>query len=1222
MQDDLARIEEIFGEALSQVDAAARAAYLDQACGADAVLRARVEALLAAHEATANLFRLPDGDPAAENSTAVNEGPGSRIGRYKLLEQIGEGGFGVVFMAEQTEPVQRKVALKIIKPGMDSRQVIARFEAERQALAVMDHPHIAKVLDAGTTDTGRPYFVMELVKGLPIVQYCDEHRLSPRQRLELFVSVCQAVQHAHQKGIIHRDLKPTNVLVAEYDEQPAAMVIDFGVAKAVGRPLTEKTLFTEFGQVVGTIDYMSPEQAKLNQLDIDTRTDIYSLGVLLYELLTGSTPLDRKRLHSAAFDEMLRIIREDEPPNPSTRLSSSDALPSIAANRSLEPKKLTGLVRGELDWIVMKALEKDRNRRYETANDLAVDVQRYLADESVQACPPSATYRLKKFVRRNKGPVVAAAVVLLTLVGGIVGTAFGLVRAEQARRAEAERTEGERLAKERAEANFALAGEAVEKFLVTVTDDPELNQADFNRLRKKLLESAIPFFQKIAAEKSDNPVVEAARGRAYLRLALLRMSLGEDEAALQDTESTRTVFARLNNEFPLESAYRHGLANGLHNRAILLAGLAKRAEAEADYRQAIEIMEKLVADSPYESARRDLAEGYHDLSHLLFALGKHDEAEMTLQRALDVREKLVAEYPRNPENRQKLAQSQSMMGSYLAGLGEYAKAKVALARALEVQEKLVADFPEELKYSANLALQLAELGILYEHPFEEFDAAEVNFRKALSIQDKLAAAFPTVPSRKSALANIYENLGVALAGQRKFSDAEAAFRAALGIREKLVAAFPNIPGYQSLLAGTYNSLGNVLVEMGKDEDGKAAYRTALEINERIAASAPGIQGYQVALGGAYCNFGILLLESGQPVPAFEWLQKAVGRLEGVLTQEPRLTAAREFLRNSHMARADALIALGRRAEALESREQEVSLNASLLGPNHVGTLTSMYLLVQEYEAVGRSEDARQLRKELLTRRGQTLSPDDPDTLAAMDNMAKKTPKLREEVLADLTAKIPNYRSRLTTMSNLAGTYALLGRQNEALVLREELLGLRTAKLGPDAPQTLSSMHELVESLINCDRGAEAMPIIDKCVRCAAGQAVDPNLIASLCDLRLIHFKKSHDASGCQTTAEMWEDLNRTDADDLYRAARYRAATAAVLRATDKSDKGKRSVAADADRAIDWLTKAVAAGYSDVARIEKDEDLDILRDRAEFQQLLARAKAQPAAKARVSGGGER
>jgi serine/threonine-protein kinase len=272
------------------------------------------------------------------------ESPGMSIGPYKLLQQLGEGGMGVVYMAEQKQPVERRVALKIIKPGMDTHQVIARFEAERQALALMDHPHIARVLDAGTTHTGRPYFVMELVKGVPITQYCDEHQLTPRQRLDLFLPVCHAVQHAHHKGIIHRDLKPSNVLVAEYDHEAVPKVIDFGVAKAIGQRLTEKTMFTEFGQVVGTIEYMSPEQAKLNQLDIDTRTDVYSLGVLLYELLTGATPFDRRRLRSAAFDEMLRIIREEEPPKPSTRLSSSDALPSVAASRHTEPKKLTTCV--------------------------------------------------------------------------------------------------------------------------------------------------------------------------------------------------------------------------------------------------------------------------------------------------------------------------------------------------------------------------------------------------------------------------------------------------------------------------------------------------------------------------------------------------------------------------------------------------------------------------------------------------------------------------------------------------------------------------------------------------------------------------------------------------------------------------------------------------------------------------------------------------------------
>src|SRR5207237_743275 len=327
------------------------------------------------------------------------EAAGTVIGPYKLWQQIGEGGMGTVYMAEQTQPVQRKVALKVIKPGMDSRQVIARFETERQALAMMDHVNIARILDAGATATGRPYFVMELVHGVPITRYCDDHRLTPRERLELFVPVCQAIQHAHQKGIIHRDIKPSNVMITLYDGKPVPKVIDFGVAKATEQKLTERTLFTQYGTLVGTLEYMSPEQAEMSALGVDTRSDIYSLGVLLYELLTGSTPLTHKRMKDAAYAEILRMIKEEEPPRPSTRLSDSgEALASISALRKTEPAKLTKLMRGELDWIVMKTLEKDRNRRYETANGLAADVQRYLSDEAVEACPPSAWYRFRKFL--------------------------------------------------------------------------------------------------------------------------------------------------------------------------------------------------------------------------------------------------------------------------------------------------------------------------------------------------------------------------------------------------------------------------------------------------------------------------------------------------------------------------------------------------------------------------------------------------------------------------------------------------------------------------------------------------------------------------------------------------------------------------------------------------------------------------------------------------------
>src|SRR5262245_54239368 len=357
--------QSIFLTALELATPAEREAYLRRACGNNEALRAAVVELLAAHERAGNILDAPPvaaGGTVAQDSPGAGslEQPGTIIGPYKLIEPIGEGGMGTVWMARQTEPVKRLVAVKLVKAGMDSRQVLARFEQERQALALMDHPNIARVFDAGTAPDGRPYFVMELVKGVPITRYCDEHRLTPRQRLELMVPVCQAVQHAHTKGIIHRDLKPSNVLVALYDDRPVPKVIDFGVAKAAGPPLTERTVHTGFGDVVGTVEYMSPEQAGLNQLDVDTRSDVYALGVLLYELLTGGPPFRRKELERAGVLEMLRLIREQEPPRPSTRLSTADGLPSLAANRGMEPKRLTALVRGELDWIVMKALEKER----------------------------------------------------------------------------------------------------------------------------------------------------------------------------------------------------------------------------------------------------------------------------------------------------------------------------------------------------------------------------------------------------------------------------------------------------------------------------------------------------------------------------------------------------------------------------------------------------------------------------------------------------------------------------------------------------------------------------------------------------------------------------------------------------------------------------------------------------------------------------------------------
>ncbi len=506
------QVEALFEAARQLSSPAARRVFLDEACADDAPVRAKVEALLVAQEEADKFFnelspfsRKQRQTETQTEDTLPTEGPGSRIDRYKLLQKIGEGGCGVVYMAEQEKPVLRRVAFKIIKLGMDTKNVIARFEAERQALAIMDHPNIAQVLDAGATETGRPYFVMELVRGIKITDYCDQNHLDTRQRLDLFVQVCHAIQHAHQKGIIHRDIKPSNILVTLHDGVPVPKVIDFGIAKAIEGKLTEQTLFTAYEQIIGTPAYMSPEQAEMSGLDIDTRTDIYSLGVLLYELLTGRTPFDAKQLVQSGLDEMRRTLREKEPPRPSTMLTTLQRteLAAAAVQRHAEPPKLVSLLRGDLDWIVMKCLEKDRRRRYETVNGLAMDVQRYLGNEPVIARPPSRLYRFVKLAHRNKILFVSGTAVAAALIIGL-GTSTRLYFMERTARQD------------------ALAAENQQTFLLQEAEQARANETKLRQqaeTREKIALADVRLSQNAYDEADDilngcvspQPSLEAAR---------------------------------------------------------------------------------------------------------------------------------------------------------------------------------------------------------------------------------------------------------------------------------------------------------------------------------------------------------------------------------------------------------------------------------------------------------------------------------------------------------------------------------------------------------------------------------------------------------------------------------------------------------------------------------------------------------------------------------------
>lgn len=809
---------------LSATDSSAREKILEKECQGDSALRRNVESLLEAHDRRESFIL--DSVPTESNQPAewkILEGPGTVIGPYKLLQQIGEGGMGIVFMAAQSTPIQRTVALKIVKPGMDSRQVVARFEAERQTLALMDHPNIARVLDAGTTDTGRPYFVMELVKGIPITKYCDEHHLSVTQRLELFMIVCQAVQHAHQKGVIHRDIKPSNVLVAEYDHHAVPKVIDFGVAKATGLKLTERTMFTEFGQMLGTIEYMSPEQAKFNQLDIDTRSDIYSLGVLLYELLTGSTPFERKQLRDVAYDEVLRIIREDEPPKPSTRVSTAAELPLIATNRRSEPKKLSVLIKGELDWVVMRALEKDRNRRYETANGFAMDIQRFLAGEAVFAHPPSSTYRLKKFLKKRRGPVAAVAILLLVLIGGILGTSIGMLRANRAEsKAIHQRDDALAARKEAFNVLTDLTDNTVGALLA---QSPSLSSS-----QKQFLERVIARYEDLAQNLDSVDDKKSMQAHCFEQVGRTYFLLGDYQRANDVLQQASEMLSQLRIDNPNDPDFVSRSADCLNLRSATSSHMQQFAEQDRFLDEALAIAEngyERFADD--QKIARSLAVFY---SNRALRHWKDPAARLVdIQRSVDVGRSLMVMDSSSPLNRRTLAVCLSTSVEHYALLDEIDAARAAL----EEVERLVDGIELDGKRI---------LGYCYESLAGAFDrtnqqeAAIAAYRMGVHYYEERTAESPGDSTSMHALIEGCKLLEQLLRRANRHEEADLYFRRANALAEASVDRSGGEVGSLGTYVDLHSAVARSQWNAGRKQEWLASIEKLVAAGHRLIAARP------------------------------------------------------------------------------------------------------------------------------------------------------------------------------------------------------------------------------------------------------------------------------------------------------------------------------------------------------------------------------------------------
>lgn len=970
------------------------AAALEGLCS-KCVARGLVKGLPLA-EMTADYPRGPD---LAATVAPIPEGPGTVIGRYKLLQRLGEGGFGVVFMAEQREPIIRRVALKVLKQGMDTREVIARFEAERQALALMDHPAIARVFDAGATDTGRPFFVMELVRGMPITRFCDEHGLDLHQRLELFAEVCSAVQHAHQKGIIHRDLKPSNILVGLESDRPVPKVIDFGIAKATQQLLTDKTLFTRFNQFLGTPQYVSPEQVGMNAVDVDTRSDIYSLGVVLYELLTGNPPLDAQEILASGFAEMQRIIREIEPPRPSTRLSTlgADRLTTVAKHRGVEPGRLGVLLRGDLDWIVLKAIEKDRARRYETASALAADIRRHLSDEPVSATPPGAAYKFGKFARRHKGRLAAVAAIAAILVAATVVSTWQALQATQARK-ETAATLGKVIEERDAKEQARRDAEAIAVYVTEVFQSPDPARDGREVKVAEMLDRAAERLESdLATQPGVRAMMQATLSRTYWTLGLFR-----DAIALQ--EKVRDYY------LTAFGSEHHKTLNAVHNLANLYAEAGRRDEA-------LKVREEVLT-----SRRRLLGREHRDTLQSMGAVASSYADVGRREAALELREEVLALSRRvlGLDDLDTLAAMSQLAISYGEFPDRREQTRQLREEVLAMSRKVKgAEHPETIGAMHNVAV---------------FHISDGNPREAIGLLEEVLDLSRKVKGPE------HPHTLMAISVLAKAYHAAARWKEAIELGEEAMVLHHKVfePEHPSTLEAMIG------LSSAYRSDGQP--KKSIDLLEKVLAirrEELGSDHFETL--GAMTNLAALYGDDGRVK-------------EGIVLQEESLKHKRLLLTESHPWLVIAVENLARLYElderldeALELRKESVMLRERAFGPDHLETMEARAAV--EPGAGGPEEVTRD--EKTVDHRRATLGPDHPGTIAALTNLAvsqaeagnlDKAIELQEESLALMRRTLPKSHPMFPyALGNLSALYTKTGQKDKAEAMAAELKSLETAE---------------------------------------------------------------------------------------------------------------------------------------------------------------------------------